>query len=130
MKKNIKVAVGVVPNKQGHILLTKRHADSDHGGLWEFPGGKFESNEDGFMALQRELKEEINIHVHSANPFLCFSHAYEAYCVILDVFWVEAYDGAVSANEGQPMCWVAPKDLLQYQLPKANGKIVEAIIKR
>ena len=45
----------------GRILLSKRPNDTTMGGLWEFPGGKIETNETAEMAIVRELKEELDI---------------------------------------------------------------------
>ena len=45
----------------GRILLSKRPNDTTMGGLWEFPGGKIETNDTAEMAIVRELKEELDI---------------------------------------------------------------------
>ena len=45
--------------RNGQIVLSKRHAAAHQGGLWEFPGGKFEANENPIHCLQRELEEEL-----------------------------------------------------------------------
>ncbi|MDX1824308.1 MAG: NUDIX domain-containing protein, partial [Thiohalomonadales bacterium] len=55
------VAVGVVRNSQGQLLIAKRPAHVHQGDRWEFPGGKIESGETPQQALQRELHEEVGI---------------------------------------------------------------------
>ena len=64
----LQVAVGVVKNPEGKILISLRHADLHQGGLWEFPGGKIEPSETAESALARELKEELNIDRNSGKP--------------------------------------------------------------
>ena len=58
VSKQIHVAVGVIYNSQGQILIARRHDDAHQGGLWEFPGGKVEQGETVCDALARELHEE------------------------------------------------------------------------
>ena len=41
----LQVAVGVVKNSQGEILISLRDQKLHQGGLWEFPGGKVEPQE-------------------------------------------------------------------------------------
>lgn len=36
----IPVAVGIVFNAKGQILVGQRQLHQSHGGCWEFPGGK------------------------------------------------------------------------------------------
>ena len=37
---DIHVVAGVIRNQADEILITLRPQHLDHGGLWEFPGGK------------------------------------------------------------------------------------------
>ncbi len=52
----VHVAVGVVLDESGNILIARRAIDSHQGGLWEFPGGKVEPGESLPAALARELE--------------------------------------------------------------------------
>ena len=52
--------------RDGQILLSKRHQSAHQGGLWEFPGGKFETGEDPKACLNRELEEELGIRMQDA----------------------------------------------------------------
>ncbi len=49
----IRVAVGVIKNPQGQVLIALRDNARHQGGLWEFSGGKIESNETAEQALKR-----------------------------------------------------------------------------
>ena len=66
----VHVAVGVIFDNKGSVLLAKRAKHQHQGDLWEFPGGKVEKNEDAKQALVRELNEELGIIVTSSKPFL------------------------------------------------------------
>ena len=53
---------GIIKNKDGKILLLKRHPKSrTDPEKWELPGGKVEKGEFFTDALVREIKEETNL---------------------------------------------------------------------
>jgi 8-oxo-dGTP diphosphatase len=124
----VHVAVGVVINSKGRVLISKRHTDSHQGGLWEFPGGKVEAGESVFAALQRELLEELDIHIDEARALLQIKHDYSDKHVLLDVWQVSAFTGVARGREGQPLRWVTLGELPRYRFPAANGPIVAAIM--
>jgi len=122
----LQVAVGVVKNPEGKILISHRHAALHQGGLWEFPGGKIEPSETTESALARELNEELNIIVTEASPLITIRHRYPDRFVQLNVFLVEQFSGEAKSLEGQPFQWVAPADLEHYAFPAANQPIITA----
>lgn len=128
--KRVHVAVGVIFNSLGQILIARRHDDAHQGGLWEFPGGKVESDESVCDALARELHEElgINIQASSCKPFIEIRHDYSDKVVLLDVWTVSKFDGEASGKEGQPLRWVERSQLLGYDFPAANIAIIDAIL--
>lgn len=125
----VHVAVGVVLDRDHNILITRRAPDSHQGGLWEFPGGKVEEGESLTSALARELKEELGIEIGRTSALLDVHHDYSDKAVMLDVHVVWEFDGEARSLEGQPMEWIAPRDLRRYQFPAANLPIVEAVEK-
>lgn len=121
----IHVAVGVIVNDQQQVLIAKRPSHADHGNLWEFPGGKKENGETIYEALCRELKEEINLDVLSASPFLKISHDYPKYSVLLDCWRVDAYQSDnLHGAEGQTIEWVDLTALKERAMPAANLEIL------
>ncbi|MDD5579482.1 MAG: Nudix family hydrolase [Methylobacter sp.] len=122
----LQVAVGVVKNAEGRILISLRDPSLHQGGLWEFPGGKIEPQETAEQALIRELKEELNLKVKAATPLITVKHQYSDLLVQLNVFLVEDFSGEVESCEGQSFLWVEPDALRQYAFPKANQPIITA----
>ncbi len=122
----VHVAVGVIRNSAGEILISKRHLESHQGGLWEFPGGKVEAGESVIEALQRELLEELGIRFADAQPLLEIEHDYSDKAVCLDVWLVDAFSGRAEGREGQPLAWVKPSRLQTYEFPAANHPIIAA----
>ncbi len=120
------VAVGVILDAEGRILISKRADEVHQGGLWEFPGGKVEGRETVLDALGRELHEELGIVVRSAQPLLEVCHDYGDKSVRLDVWRVDAFDGEPKGREGQPLRWSTAAALTDYDFPAANIPILEA----
>ncbi|MBN4080671.1 Nudix family hydrolase [Beggiatoa alba] len=127
MKPKIHVAVGVIRNKEKKFLISKRHAHLHQGGLWEFPGGKVESNEAVYDALCRELNEELNIEVRQAKPLLQITHQYNDKHVLLDVWMVDAFDGVIESLQQQPFKWIAAAEFSNYSFPAANKAILNSL---
>lgn len=126
-KKRLHVAVGVILNAKRDILIALRPQHVHQGGLWEFPGGKVEAGETVEQALARELLEELAITVTQCSPLLEIAHDYPDKQVLLDVWWVESFQGEPKGSEGQPLRWVSVEQLTEYEFPKANHAILEAI---
>ena len=128
--KRVHVAVGVVINAQGLILVSKRPDHVHQGGLWEFPGGKVEADENVQQALTRELSEELAIAVINSAPLIAIEHDYSDKSVLLDVWWIDSFDGEPHGREGQLWQWVAVDKLRDLEFPAANKPIIAAIEKK
>ncbi len=121
------VAVGVLQNAHAKILICRRHEHLHQGGLWEFPGGKVEQDEDVLHALQREFREEVGITIESAEPLIQIPFRYPDKSVLLDVFRVTAFFGEASGMEGQDIQWIATNQLNSVLFPEANRAIIHAV---
>ena len=126
MLKRVHVAAAVIRRADGQILLAKRADQQHQGGLWEFPGGKVEAGESVIAALHRELQEELGIGVTAARPLIKVRHDYADKQVLLDVWEVSGFSGEPHGAEGQPLAWVSPRQLPEYEFPAANQPIVQA----
>jgi 8-oxo-dGTP diphosphatase len=120
------VAVAVIEDPAGRILLARRPQHLHQGGLWEFPGGKVESGEDVRSALVRELEEEVGITLTCASPLIRIPYAYPDRKVLLDVWRVSAFENVAHGAEGQVIRWVEPNALHDYDFPEANRPIITA----
>lgn len=121
------VAVGVVRNPAGEVLIAYRPKHLHQGGKWEFPGGKLEPGETIEQALKRELHEELGLVLDSVEPLIQIPFDYSDKKVLLDVWLCDSYTGPVEAREGQVFRWVAQPSLLQYDFPAANYGILRAL---
>ena len=122
----IHVAVGVIKDNQGNILIALRHKTAHQGGLWEFPGGKVETGETVKQALTRELQEELDILVKDMAPLIKIRHQYADKSVLLDVWTVTDFSGVPKGCEGQLIKWITTDTLQDYSFPEANYPIITA----
>ncbi len=123
----VHVAVGVILNDDGEVLITRRAKDTHQGDLWEFPGGKLETGESVQAALVRELKEELGIQVQETEPLIRIHHDYPDKSVLLDVRRVSRFQGTARGREGQPLRWLEPGKLTAQDFPAANAPIIKAL---
>jgi 8-oxo-dGTP diphosphatase len=129
MDKRVHVAVAVITDKKGRVLIAKRPEDVHQGGLWEFPGGKVEDGENTEMALRRELSEEIGILLEACEPLLEIYYDYPDKAVLLDVYRVFSFSGEAYGREQQAVRWVTLEALEKYAFPEANRPILEVLPK-
>jgi len=123
----VPVAVGVVINEEGQVLVAKRLAHQHQGDCWEFPGGKIEAFESEDQALKRELFEEVGITVTHHEPWMVVQHDYHDKAVSLMVHKITGFLGEPRGLEGQQVKWVSPQELLSLSFPMANRTIVKAL---
>ncbi|MET4693714.1 Nudix family hydrolase [Endozoicomonas lisbonensis] len=124
----VHVAVAVIRGDDGRILVARRPDDKHMGGLWEFPGGKVEPDEDLKEALNRELMEELDITVSTFQPLITIQHQYPEKTVLLDTWLVSGVNGTPKGNEGQEVQWVEADGLTGLDFPPANEPIVNAVL--
>lgn len=121
------IAVGIVADENGRILVTRRQRGQHGAGFWEFPGGKVEPGEKLTQALSRELHEELALVVHASEPLIRLEYDYPDRRVLLDTCRVTRWDGPPRAMEGQPMLWCEADALKSVGLLPANRPIITAI---
>ncbi|PKO63074.1 MAG: 8-oxo-dGTP diphosphatase MutT [Betaproteobacteria bacterium HGW-Betaproteobacteria-18] len=101
----VDVAVGVLIRPDGDFLLTSRPVGKVYAGYWEFPGGKFEPGETVQQALQRELLEELGIHIDRIEPWRQELVDYPHALVRLHFCKVWFWSGELQMREAQSFAW-------------------------
>jgi len=122
----VRVALGLLRDTAGRVLISRRRRDVHLPGLWEFPGGKCAPGEAPRTALERELREELGIEVLEATRILSIPHDYPGRGVELAVFRVDRWQGQPRPQEAQPLRWAEPGELMGLPFPAASRAIVDA----
>jgi len=124
----VEVVAAVILQPDGQFLLTRRPGGKVYSGYWEFPGGKVEPNESLLHALERELWEELGIHVRQAHPWLTRIFAYSHATVRLHFFRVVEWEGKPLPREKQGLSWQQPHQVEVSPILPANGPILQALL--
>lgn len=126
-RRPIEVAVGVVEDAQGRVLIGQRPEGKAYAGYWEFPGGKIEHGESVEQALARELNEELGLRTEACAPLLTLVHRYPEYTVRLHIRRVNRFSGEAWSREAQQLAWVPKQELHSWKLLPADGPVIQAI---
>lgn len=133
MSKLVQVAVAILQQTNGEFLLASRPHGKGWAGWWEFPGGKIEQGEAPKHALARELQEELGVTPTAIQPWIIRRYDYpathdaEAKTVLLHFFFVTAWQGEVTPQEGQTLAWQDPQKINVSPVLPANAPIMQAL---
>lgn len=113
----------------GRVLLAQRPPGKSMAGLWEFPGGKIETDETPESALIRELREELGIDTWASclAPLTFASHSYDDFHLMMPLFACRKWDGTPHPREGQVLKWVKPADMRNYPMPAADVPLIAVL---
>lgn len=127
----IAVVAGALCDSAGRYLLQRRPVRKQHGGLWEFPGGKVEPGESPRAALVRELNEELRIRCAASSMVpLAFAESAPADRrpgVVILLYKVGAWDGVPEADSDAEVAWFAPESIPELALPPLDSDLIAAI---
>ena len=124
--KVIEVAAGLV-QREGRYLIARRGPGVHLAGFWEFPGGKREADERLEASLRRELSEELGIQIDVPIPFQVVRHEYAEKIVELHFFHCRIEAGQATAIDCAEIRWVWPHELGDFEFPRADRPIIEAL---
>ncbi len=128
--KRLHIVAGIILNPdKSQVFITKRHKDAHQGGLWEFPGGKVEPDEQPKEGLIRELYEEIGIKVTELSHFEYLVHDYPDKSLEFDFFIISRFLNQPYGKEGQQGRWVSISELAELSFPEANIPVLKKFIK-
>ena len=116
------VVAGALARDDGRWLMHRRPAHKQHGGLWEFPGGKVEAGENPANALVRELHEELGIAVTAESlapaAFAQTPPDHGGVAIVILLYTVTRWVGDPRALEpGAGLAWLLPGELATLNRP-------------
>ena len=121
--------VATLIEKRGRFLITQRRAGASLGGLWEFPSGKVEEGESDEAALQRHLRERVDVSIEVGERLAERSHCYDGYAVDLVLYRAKLAPGQephpVSVDD---LRWVTAGELEDYQFPPADQGTMDELL--
>ena len=105
-----KLAVAVLVEREGRILLGRRGPGTREAGRWSFPAGFVERGEVVEEAALREAKEEVGLELRLGPLLSLISSPDET--VVLAVYEATAFTGEpVAGDDLTEIAWFDPDDL-------------------
>lgn len=114
--------IAAVIERNGRYLVAQRPIEKRHGGLWEFPGGKFEPGETELEAAKRELAEEMGVQVTSVGGMLFAIDDPGSHFII--EFHPTTIEGEPSCLEHSALRWGSVEELLPLELAPSDRRFV------
>jgi len=124
---HLQVTAAVI-EKDGRVLLAKRPPEGLLGGMWEFPGGKQESNETLPETLEREIKEELDATVQVGEHLGTYHHAYTHYKVTLYAYRCGLISEELNMIYHTDLAWVTLDALNTYPMGKLDRLITSTLL--
>lgn len=114
------VAVAVLEDAEGRVLMAQRPAHKPLPMLWEFPGGKVELGESDSEALVREMNERLGVLVEVGELVSAQPHAYELYTVELHIYACRIIAGEPAPRAVHAFRWATSAEFDAYPFTPAD----------
>jgi 8-oxo-dGTP diphosphatase len=115
--------VAAVIKKENLYFIAKRNRKKHLGLLWEFPGGKVESNESFQEAVIREIYEELNIQINVKEKITKKNFEDDTINVMIHYYLCSVQEGIIKLCEHEEFLWVEKKDLKKYDFVPGDKNI-------
>jgi A/G-specific adenine glycosylase len=112
------------------VLIAQRPLEGMLGGLWEFPGGKQESNETLAGCLQREIKEELGVEIEVGQLIAVVKHSYTHFKITLHAFMCQLLAGKPQPLGVADWRWVSLTEIDAFAFPRTDLQIINVLKNR
>ena len=119
--------VAAVIKKDNQYLIAQRNRNKHFAFHWEFPGGKVDNGETFEIALQREIKEELNIEINIKNKLGEENYQDDKINVKLHYFICSHANGEIVLSEHEDSAWVTKNDFKNYNFAEGDSDIINLL---
>ncbi|WP_458405348.1 (deoxy)nucleoside triphosphate pyrophosphohydrolase [Methanobrevibacter sp.] len=116
--------VAAIIKKDDKILATRR-GYGEFINMWEFPGGKIESNESKEEALVREIREELDCTIKPTKFALDLEYEYPTFYLKMSCYEAEIIDGTPKLLEHNDGRWLTKDQLDEVNWIPADIQIID-----
>lgn len=125
-KKHVDVVAALIFDAAGRVLATKC-APHKHGGGWEFPGGKIEPGESPSAAIEREIAEELGVHVVAGDVLHTVERDFPSSHLRMRCIVCVIESGEIELREHTDMRWLTVEELQRVDWLPADVEVLEPL---
>ena len=123
--KEIKVAAAIIV-KDDKIFATQR-GYGDWKDWWEFPGGKVEAGETAEEALERELREELDVEIAIDEFYRTVEYDYPKFHMKMDCYICHIAEGEPVLLEHEAAKWLRRDELGSVKWLPSDVELIESL---
>jgi len=120
--------VAAVIKKNDQYLIVQRNKHKHLGLKWEFPGGKVDDGESFEEALQREIKEELDLKISIDKKIAKQAYRDDKIDILLHYYECTPVTEEIVLYEHEHYKWVYSKEMVNYDFAEADKKISKQLV--
>ena len=124
---NLINVVAAIIMKDNLYFIAQRNKNKHLGLKWEFPGGKVGINESNEEALQREIKEELNITIEVKKKIAKKLYKDEKINISLHYYICHIQNGNIRLNEHENSKWLTKENLNKYDFVSGDKSVLSLL---
>ena len=126
----INVVAAIIRNEKQEILLVLRPSHKSFGDCWELPGGKINVDEKPKNAIEREIKEELNLSLVNSTSFSHHETIQNEKLIEIDTFLSHINQPTFELKEHQDFLWISSIQQLPMNTIPVDVEILEKYFER
>ena len=112
------------------VLVQRRLQNAEHlPNVWEFPGGKCETDEAPRDCVIREAREELGVEIEIVGERDSIHFEYSNRAVTLFPFDAKIVSGEPQTLASSELNWIAPNEMKAADFPAANKSLIAQLQK-
>lgn len=131
--KHYEVVAAIIEHKGKILCMQRNKSKFDYISYkFEFPGGKIENGERNNEALERELREEMdmNIHIKEESYFMTIKYNYPDFSITMHAYLCNLAEPSFLMKEHLSYKWLYPNELHLLDWAQADLPIVYKLQKK
>ena len=131
MVKHLEVVAAIIEHDGKILCMQRGQSKYDYVSFkYEFPGGKIEAGEDNHTALERELREEMDMHITISEQdyFMTINHTYPDFAITMHCYLCKLANPQFVMKEHVDAKWMLPQEMNTLDWAPADYPILEKIV--
>jgi mutator protein MutT len=129
MNKRLRIVAAVI-EREGKVLIARRRQETGYVGFWEFPGGRLEKGETPEKAVEREIAEELGVHIRVARLLGAVTYQSPNLSIELLAYRASIISGELKLTDHDEIRWVIPSQLEELEFTEPDRPIVRLLAAR